>query len=82
MTAAFADTKLVALSAFTRTMVSLRGKPTPDKLAAFWAAGYTENNVLKIILAIAVKTISNYSNHFLHKQLDAMFEAHAWAPKA
>lgn len=77
MTAPFADTKLVTLSGFTRTMVSLRGKPTPDKLAAFLAAVYLDNNVLKIILAIALKTISNYSNHLLHKQLDAMFAADA-----
>jgi uncharacterized peroxidase-related enzyme len=76
------DTKLAALSVFTRTMVSSRGKPTPDELAAFLAAGYTENNVLDIILAIAVKTISSYSNHLLHTQLDAMLEAYSWAPKA
>lgn len=77
-----ADAKLAALSAFTQTMVSSRGKPTPDQLAAFLAAGYSENNVLEIILAIAVKTISNYSNHVLHTPVDAMFQAHAWAPPA
>lgn len=77
-----ADAKLAALSAFTQTMVSSRGKPTPDQLAAFLAAGYLENNVLEIILAIAVKTISNYSNHVLHTPVDAMFQAHAWAPPA
>lgn len=80
--ATIADAKLAALSAFTQTMVSSRGKPTPDQLAAFLAAGYSENNVLEIILAIAVKTISNYSNHVLHTPLDAMFQAHAWTPKA
>ncbi|GAC1428139.1 MAG: carboxymuconolactone decarboxylase family protein [Burkholderiaceae bacterium] len=77
-----ADAKLSALSAFTQTMVSSRGKPTPDQLTAFLAAGYTENNVLEIILAIAVKTISNYSNHVLHTSVDPMFQAHAWTPKA
>lgn len=76
------DAKLAALSAFTQTMVSSRGKPTPDQLAAFLAAGYTENNVLEIILAIAVKTISNYANHVLHTPVDAMFLSQAWTPKA
>lgn len=76
------DAKLAALSAFTQTMVSSRGKPAPDQLAAFLAAGYTENNVLEIILAIAVKTISNYSNHVLHTPVDAMFLSQAWTPKA
>lgn len=76
------DAKLAALSTFTQTMVSSRGKPTPEQLTAFLAAGYTENNVLEIILAIAVKTISNYSNHVLHTPVDLMFQAHAWTPKA
>jgi uncharacterized peroxidase-related enzyme len=75
------DAKLAALSAFTQTMVSSRGKPTPDQLAAFLEAGYTENNVLEIILAIAVKTISNYSNHILHTPVDAKFLSQAWTPK-
>lgn len=77
-----ADPKLAALGAFTQTMVSSRGKPTPEQLATFLAAGYTENNVLEIILAIAVKTISNYSNHILHTPVDAMFMSQAWTPKA
>lgn len=76
------DAKLAALSAFTQTMVSSRGKPTPDQLAAFLAAGYTESNVLEIILAIAVKTISNYANHVLHTLVDTMFLSEAWTPKA
>lgn len=75
------DAKLAALSTFTQTMVSSRGKPTPDQLDAFLAAGYSESNVLEIILAIAVKTISNYSNHVLHTPVDPMFQAHAWIPK-
>jgi hypothetical protein len=51
-------------------------------LEAFVSAGYTEKNVLEIILALAVKTISNYSNHLLHTEVDAKFESMAWAPKA
>ena len=47
-------------------MVASRRKPTPDELTALLGAGYTEKNVLEIILAISVKTISNYSNHVMH----------------
>lgn len=74
------DGKLAALSRFTRTMVSSRGQPTPEDLRAFLGAGYTEKNVLEIILAIAVKTISNYANHVLHTEVDARFKDHAWKP--
>lgn len=72
------DAKLQALSTFTRTMVSSRGAPTPDALAAFKEAGYTERQVLEIILAIAVKTISNYSNHVFDTAVDERFAGHAW----
>lgn len=75
------DARLAALNKFTQTMVTSRGKPLPDELAAFLTAGYTEKNVLEIILAIAVKTISNYSNHVFHTPVDDMFKAQAWAPK-
>lgn len=70
------------MSVFTKTMVYSRGKPTPDQLADFLAAGYTENNVLEIILAIAVKTISNYANHIWHTPVDAMFLSQAWTPQS
>jgi hypothetical protein len=36
-----------------------------------------------IILAIAVKTISNYSNHVFHTEVDPVFAACRWGtPKA
>jgi len=76
------DPKLRALAEFTRTMVISRGNPTQAQLEAFVSAGYTEKNVLEIILALAVKTISNYSNHLLHTEVDAKFASTAWAPKA
>ncbi len=76
------DPKLRALAEFTRTMVISRGNPTQAQLEAFVSAGYTEKNVLEIILALAVKTINNYSNHLLHTEVDAKFASTAWAPKA
>ncbi|SIT43919.1 Alkylhydroperoxidase [Paraburkholderia piptadeniae] len=76
------DPKLQALAEFTRTMVVSRGNPTQAELRAFVSAGYTTKNVLEIILALGVKTISNYSNHLLHTEVDAKFESAAWAPKA
>lgn len=76
------DPKLQALSTFTHTMVEKRGNPTPEDLQNFLAAGYTEKNVLDIILAISVKTISNYANHIFHTEVDPQFAAQKWNPKA
>ncbi len=75
------DAKLAALSNFTRAMVTSRGLPSRRDVEAFLAAGYTERQILEIILAIAVKTLSNYSNHIFHTPLDAMFASRAWKGK-
>jgi uncharacterized peroxidase-related enzyme len=77
------DARLRALSVFTRIMVAGRGKPAGRDLQAFLAAGFSERQVLEIILAIAVKTISNYSNHVFHTDVDPVFAAYRWeTPKA
>ena len=73
------DTKLEALASFTRVMLNTRGLPTRDDFAGFIEAGYTEQNVLEIILAISVKTLSNYSNHLFHTELDDVFSSRAWS---
>lgn len=70
--------RLRALSTFTSIMVNKRGNPSPDDAAQFFKAGYTEQHILAIILAIAVKTISNYSNHVFHTELDAPFKIREW----
>jgi len=77
-----ADPKLRALAEFTRAMVVSRGNPAPSELDSFLSAGYSEKNVLEIVLAVGIKTFSNYSNHLLHTEVDAKFTSAAWAPKA
>jgi uncharacterized peroxidase-related enzyme len=75
---AIPDPKLAALATFTETMRNTRGQLTQADLAAFLAAGFSERHVLAIVLALAVKTLSNYSNHLFHTQLDETFGAFAW----
>ncbi len=72
------DPKLAALSAFTDTMLATRGLPSRADVQTFLSTGYEERHVLEIILAIAVKTLSNYSNHLFHTPLDQMFASRAW----
>lgn len=75
---AIPDPKLAALSDFTRTMVASRSLPTAREVDDFLNAGYREQHILDIILAIAVKTLSNYSNHLFHTPVDEMFAERAW----
>lgn len=74
------DPKLRALAEFTRVMVLSRGRPSYGDLGAFLTAGYTQQSVLEIILAIAVKTISNYTYQVFHTEVDERFKEFAWTP--
>ena len=73
-----ADQRLQALAEFTRVLVSSRGLPSAAQTDAFLTAGYSERQILEIVLAIAVKTLSNYSNHLFHTRLDDIFASRRW----
>ncbi len=72
------DEKLRALSTFTRTMFITRGRPSAEDVELFLKAGYSERQILEIILALAVKTMSNYSNHLFDPEIDAIFKSRKW----
>lgn len=73
------DQKLRALSTFTSTMLNKRGNPTKEDVEMFLQAGYTEHHILYIILALSIKTISNYANHIFHTPVDTVFKAREWS---
>jgi len=73
------DARLAALAEFTEAMVESRGLPLNSEAKAFLAAGFTERQILEIVLAIAVKTLSNYANHLLHTEIDGVFAGYALA---
>jgi uncharacterized peroxidase-related enzyme len=73
------DPKLDALARFTATVVESRGLPGAEDLDGFLAAGYAETDVLQVVLAVSVKTISNYANHLFHTPVDPMFAGRTWA---
>ena len=74
--AAIADVKLAAVFDFATTMTISRGRPSNEAAQAFLAQGYTEKHMMSIVLAIAVKTLSNYSNHLFGTELDETFAAY------
>jgi len=78
--AAIPDARLAALAGFTRHLLHTRGRPTAEAAQAFIRTGFTERQILEIILAIAVKTLSNYSNHIFGTPVDDMFKGRLWSP--
>lgn len=73
------DAKLAALYEMTQEMVRSNGRPSQAKLAAYLNAGYSEQSILYIVLAIAVKVLSNYSNHAFGTEVDDRFAAYKLA---
>ncbi len=71
------DHKLRALARFARQMTVRRGSVDRADVDAFLAAGYTEQHVLGIVLAIGCKVFSNYTNHLAGTAVDAAFSAYA-----
>ena len=72
------DLRLNRLSNFTKAMVQKRGWVSQEDLNDFYEAGYSETNVLGVITGIAVKTMSNYSNHLTKPEVDQAFAGRAW----
>lgn len=54
------DAKLDALVKFAKEITVTRGRPSADTTEALFNAGYTEANMIDIIIVIGDKTISNY----------------------
>jgi AhpD family alkylhydroperoxidase len=75
-----ADAKLEALRVFASAMVDKRGWLAEDEVAAFLEAGYSKAQVLEIVLAASLKTVSNYANHLAETPLDDAFASRAWEP--
>ncbi|MDF2370773.1 MAG: carboxymuconolactone decarboxylase family protein [Rhizobiaceae bacterium] len=74
--------KLEALRTFTLVMLRDRGFVSDADTRAFLDAGFTETNILEIILGAAQKLMSNYTNHFAKTPVDQVFQKFAWQKKS
>lgn len=74
------DSKLDALSSFTRAVVRDRGWVGEEELSRFLDAGFTRRNVLEVLLGVTQKTLSNYTNHLVDTELDPALGQFAWSP--
>lgn len=74
----YTDPKLEALRLFTLKLVENRGWAAPQDLEAFLAAGFTKQHVLEIVVTIAHKVLSNYTNHIVETPVDDVFGRFTW----
>ncbi len=72
------DASYEALRQFTIAVLEHRGWVPEPKQQAFLAAGYRQQHMLDTLSIIALKTLSNYTNHLVHTPLDEQFAELAW----
>lgn len=77
-----ADPKLEALRTFTLAVRASHGRPSAVEIAAFEAAGYGERAMLDVILILAQKVMSNFTNAIFDTPTDAAFEPFLWTRRA
>ncbi len=75
---AIPDAKLEALHRFATAVVVNRGFVDDAGVQAFLDAGYTRQNVLEVVLGVATKVMSNYTNHLSGTPLDAFMKGNEW----
>lgn len=74
------DRKLESLRLLAASLVRERGHAPKSVISGFVAAGYSEAQVLEVLVGVTLKTLSNYTNHLAEPPLDAAFAARTWAP--
>jgi uncharacterized peroxidase-related enzyme len=67
------DDRLAVLASTVRAIAAQRGTLSAAQLDRFFAAGFTREQLLEALLGVALKTISNYTDHLFHPELDAAF---------
>jgi uncharacterized peroxidase-related enzyme len=64
------DSKLDALARFTSSVVENRGRSTAAAIEGFYLAGYSEANMIDVVMVIGDKIISNYIHNLTHLEID------------
>lgn len=64
------DAKLDALTIFTKAVVENHGKVADDVKALFFDAGYSEANLIDVVMVIGDKIISNYTHNLAGFAID------------
>lgn len=72
------DPRYQALVEITQSMVRSRGKISDTEVKTFLEAGFTSEQVLEVIVGIALKTVTNFVGSTFDLPLDQQFEHRSW----
>jgi AhpD family alkylhydroperoxidase len=72
------DPRLQALHAFAKALIHERGKIPPAVLDSFFAEGFSQQQALEVVLGLAIKVMSNFTNSIAGTPLDKIVKSRAW----
>src|SRR5690606_25384350 len=76
-TKALSDPKLNALALFTLAVIDKKGQVTDAELQNFLTAGYTQANVLEVVLGVSLASLCNYANNVAQTPINAELQPFA-----
>ena len=74
------DARLEALRVFATAIALNRGHVSADELNAFLDVGYSRPQALEVLIGVAMKTLSNHTNHIATTPLDVQLQPFEWVP--
>lgn len=69
------DPRLEALRRFAETLIETRGQVSEQEVQTFLNAGFSRRQMLEVVLGLALKTLSNYTNNLVGTPVDDAFAA-------
>ena len=72
------NTKLQALRLYTQRVLEKRGHLSETELKEFIAVGYTTRQALEVLVGLAAKLLSNFTNALAQTELDDPVKPYAW----
>jgi uncharacterized peroxidase-related enzyme len=77
-----ADARLAALSSLTHQLVRKRGQISAEDISAFLEAGFTQSQLLELLIGVSMTTLASYMYHIAQTPPDPAFQAQAWQAPA
>ncbi len=74
------DARLDAVARFAEAVIATRGAVSDEALAAFKAAGFTDQAALEVVLGVSLATLCNFANNLGQAPLNPQMEAYRWEP--
>lgn len=71
---------LQALREFTESLLEQRGWVSAQQQGILLSSGYSRRQLMDVLVGVALKTLSNYTNHLTQTELDEALADRRWEP--